>query len=79
MFLCGESITYDLEALETDPQAIIALLKATASERGSWMIVAGQYRRKGNPSAALTVMTTMIEGQFLFVKLVLVLKLKPEQ
>jgi hypothetical protein len=64
MSLCGETIIYDLEALEDDPKAVITLLKATSSERGNWMIVAGQYRRKGNPSAAITVVTTMIEGRF---------------
>ena len=62
MSLCGEIITYDLDALEEDPRVIIHLLKATSSERGNWMTVGGQYRRKGNPSAALAVITAMIEG-----------------
>jgi hypothetical protein len=62
MSLCGEPIVYDLKTLEDDPQAIIDLLKVTASERGSWMIVACHYRRKFKVAAAISVMTSMLEG-----------------
>jgi hypothetical protein len=62
MSLCGERITYDLEGLGDDPSVIIHLLKATSSERGNWMTVSGQYRRNGNPTAALTVTTELIKG-----------------
>ena len=63
MSLFGEPITYDLEQLESDPTVIIKLLKVTASERGNWMTVGGQYRRNGNPAAALAVVTEMVEGE----------------
>jgi hypothetical protein len=63
MSLCGEIVTYDLKELEDDPRAIIHLLKVTQSERGNWITVGAQYRRNGNPSAARTVVTTMIEGK----------------
>jgi hypothetical protein len=63
MSLCGEKITYDLGALEDDPGVIIQLLKATSSERGNWMTVAGQYRRNRNPTAALAVVTELVKGK----------------
>jgi len=64
MTLCGESIIYNLRSLDTDPKAIIELLRTTASERGNWMVVGAYYRRTGNIRAAITVVTTMIEGTF---------------
>jgi len=63
MTLCGETMTYDLAGLEDDPQVIVHLLKATLSERGNWMTVGAYYRRKGKPAAALSVMTSMMEGE----------------
>lgn len=60
--LYGASFSYDLNTLETDPKGIIELLKLTASDRGSWMIVGAHYRRIGNPRAAISVVTSMLEG-----------------
>jgi hypothetical protein len=60
--LCGEHITYDLNTLEPEPQGIITLLKLTMSERGAWMVVAAYYRRKKLISAAIAVMTSMLDG-----------------
>ncbi|KAI0305775.1 hypothetical protein B0F90DRAFT_1701065 [Multifurca ochricompacta] len=59
--LCGQSITFDLETLDNDPNSIIELLSATSSDRDKWMIVGAFYRRKGNIHAALTVVTTMVK------------------
>ncbi|KAF5380393.1 hypothetical protein D9615_004522 [Tricholomella constricta] len=56
----GEDFTYDLETLESNPQHIIELLKATLSERGSWMTVGAHYRRSENARAAISVMENMI-------------------
>lgn len=63
MTLCGEVIIYDLQSLDRDPEAIVHLLIATASERGNWMIVGAYYRRTGNVHAAITVITMMLEGR----------------
>lgn len=59
----GESITFDLKALEQDSRSIIELLKATAGERGSWMMVGAYYRRSGNVYAAISVIEAMIDGR----------------
>jgi hypothetical protein len=60
----GEIITYDLKALDSDTRPIIELLKITDSERGNWMTVGAYYRRCGNTRAAMTVIQTMIEGNW---------------
>lgn len=60
----GETITYDLKALDSDTRAIIELLKITDSERGNWMTVGAYYRRSGNTRAAMAVIRTMIEGNW---------------
>jgi hypothetical protein len=60
----GEMITYDLKALDSDTRPIIELLKITDSERGNWMTVGAYYRRSGNARAAMTVIQTMIEGNW---------------
>lgn len=65
MTLCGELISYDLETLEDDPRAIVDLLKATSSERDKWITVGCHYRRKGNFTAAISVVSTMIQGNML--------------
>ncbi|CCM03312.1 uncharacterized protein FIBRA_05440 [Fibroporia radiculosa] len=60
----GERVNCELNALEDDPEGIIAVLKATAArsgERDKWMIVAGHYRSRGNISAALAVVEAMID------------------
>ncbi|KIK67287.1 hypothetical protein GYMLUDRAFT_37368 [Collybiopsis luxurians FD-317 M1] len=59
--VCGELFSYDLSALQSDPQEIIELLKCTASERGNWMIVAATYRRIQNSQAAVTVLQAMLQ------------------
>ncbi|KAK0461209.1 uncharacterized protein EV420DRAFT_1530897 [Desarmillaria tabescens] len=61
MSLCGQVFTYNLQCLESDPREIIELLKVTASDKGNWVLVGAYYRRMGNPVAAITVMTTMLE------------------
>jgi hypothetical protein len=66
MTLCGETIVYDLHALAPDPTAIIRLLETTASERGNWMLVGCHYRRQKNARAAISVVSTMLEGQIAF-------------
>jgi len=63
MSLCGQPINFDLQTLDDDPRSIIELLSATSSDRDKWMIVGAYYRRKGNTHAALTVVTTMVQGQ----------------
>jgi hypothetical protein len=62
MFLCGERISYDIDALESDPATIIDLLRITSSEKGNWMHVACHYRRKGLPDASVAVIMAMLEG-----------------
>lgn len=61
--LHGETFSYNLQLLDSDPEVIIELLKTTASERGVWMMVGAYYRRLGNPTSAIKVMTTMLEGK----------------
>lgn len=63
MSLCGGAITFDLQELQQDPQVIIDLLKLTQSERGNWMIVAANYRRSSNTSAAISVLDAMTAGK----------------
>ena len=63
MTLCGQPTKFDLQTLDDDPRSIIELLSATSSDRDKWMIVGAFYRRKGNVHAALTVVTTMVQGQ----------------
>ncbi|KAJ7497420.1 hypothetical protein FB451DRAFT_231744 [Mycena latifolia] len=60
--LCGENITLDLRSLAGDPAAVIELLKATASERGNWLIVGAYYRRTGNYGGAKAVVTAMLQA-----------------
>ncbi|KAJ7251556.1 hypothetical protein B0H12DRAFT_1119582 [Mycena haematopus] len=62
MRLCGENITLDLSSFAGDPSTVIELLKVTLSERGNWLIVGAYYRRTGNPAAAITVVTAMLEA-----------------
>ncbi|KAJ7703071.1 hypothetical protein B0H17DRAFT_1041496 [Mycena rosella] len=62
MRLCGENITLDLRSLACEPTTVIELLKATASERGNWLIVGAFYRRTGNPGGAKAVITAMLEA-----------------
>ncbi|RDB24782.1 hypothetical protein Hypma_007784 [Hypsizygus marmoreus] len=57
----GETIFYNLKSLDKDPHPIIELLRLTASERGSWMVVGAYYRRIGNTRAALSVIEAMIK------------------
>ncbi|KAI0915742.1 hypothetical protein AcV5_003580 [Taiwanofungus camphoratus] len=60
----GERISCDLETLDANPDGIIGVLKATASqclERDKWMIVGGHYRSKGNVGAAAAVISAMVE------------------
>lgn len=64
MSFCGESISFDLNTLDDDPEAIVSLLKTTSSDRDKWMLVGASYRRLGKVSAAVAVMTSMIEGQY---------------
>ncbi|KAI0062923.1 hypothetical protein BV25DRAFT_1991122 [Artomyces pyxidatus] len=61
MSFCGESISFDLNTLDDDPEAIVSLLKTTSSDRDKWMLVGASYRRLGKVSAAVAVMTSMIE------------------
>lgn len=61
---CGEDFTYDLNTLEQDPGPVVELLKATESERRNWMMVGAHYRRAGNPSAAISVVETLISSKF---------------
>jgi hypothetical protein len=63
MTLCGEAFIYDLNNLERAPTVIIELLEATSSERGNWIQVGSHYRRKSNPRAAISVVSTMLQGQ----------------
>ena len=63
MTVCGQPTNFDLQTLDDDPRSIIELLSATSSDRDKWMIVGAFYRRKGNVHAALTVVTTMVQGQ----------------
>jgi hypothetical protein len=66
LLLCfhGEIITYDLKALDSDTRPVIELLKITDSERGNWMTVGAYYRRSGHIRAAMSVIQTMIEGNW---------------
>ncbi|KAF5370807.1 hypothetical protein D9758_001967 [Tetrapyrgos nigripes] len=57
----GETFLYDLQHLDADPREIIELLKSSASERGSYTTVAAHYRRVGNPAAAISVVSAMLE------------------
>ncbi|KIM40214.1 hypothetical protein M413DRAFT_28719 [Hebeloma cylindrosporum] len=50
--LFGQSITYDLKADDSDPRVVIELLKASKSERTTYLTVAAFYRRSGNPQNA---------------------------
>ncbi|KAJ7594411.1 hypothetical protein C8J56DRAFT_1044154 [Mycena floridula] len=59
--ILGELMLCDLRQLEADPEPMIQLLNKTESERGTWMIVGAQYRRMGNPSAAIKVISGMVE------------------
>ncbi|THH17715.1 hypothetical protein EW146_g3137 [Bondarzewia mesenterica] len=59
--LCGESVSYDLESLEDDPKGIINLLTSAACNLDKWMVVGAFYRRKGNVSAAIEVVSQMID------------------
>jgi hypothetical protein len=59
--LHGESINLDLDTLDNDPRAAIALLQATKSERDKWILVAAYYRRKQLPQAAGAVTGAMID------------------
>ncbi|KAG7446225.1 uncharacterized protein BT62DRAFT_1075818 [Guyanagaster necrorhizus] len=61
MSLCDQIFTFNLQCLEPDPREIIELLKLTASDKGNWALVGLHYRRVGNPSAAITVITTMVK------------------
>ena len=63
MTLRGQPINFDLQTLDDDPRSIIELLSATSSDRDKWMIVGAFYRRTGNIHAALTVVTTMVQGE----------------
>jgi hypothetical protein len=66
MFLCGERISYNVDALESDPATIIDLLRITSSERGNWIQVGCHYRRKGLPDSCIAVITAMLEGARFF-------------
>ncbi|KAG6845914.1 hypothetical protein H0H87_000720 [Tephrocybe sp. NHM501043] len=57
---CGEEFKYDLDTLENDPKPILELLKATESERGTWITVGAHYRRSGNAIAAIAVVESLI-------------------
>ncbi|EMD32054.1 hypothetical protein CERSUDRAFT_126972 [Gelatoporia subvermispora B] len=60
----GKRANCDLGSLKEDPEGVITVLKATASdslERDKWMIVASYYRSKGNLKAALAVVSAMVE------------------
>ncbi|KAK0225969.1 hypothetical protein IW262DRAFT_1359017 [Armillaria fumosa] len=61
MSLCDQIFTYNLQRLQPDPREIIELLKLTASDKGNWVLVGAHYRRTGNPSASIAVMTAMLE------------------
>lgn len=63
MTLRGQPINFDLQTLDDDPRSIIEMLCATSSDRDKWMIVGAFYRRRGNIHAALTVVTTMVQGE----------------
>jgi hypothetical protein len=64
----GEKFCCDLEALTKDPGNVIFMLQQTASsaiERDKWMIVAAHYRKQHNVSAAIAVVSSMVEGRLL--------------
>lgn len=77
--LCDESISCDLDSLEEDPKGIISLLKMCSCERDKWMVVAADYRRRGNCAAAITVVTAMVEGAIRFFCASLSLELMQQQ
>ncbi|KAK7472752.1 hypothetical protein VKT23_000862 [Stygiomarasmius scandens] len=57
----GETFVYDLRSLQADPHEIIELLRTSASERGNWMTVAAHYRRSGNASASISILTELLK------------------
>lgn len=57
----------DVDNLDDSPDTVIEVLKLAAShslECAKWVIVAAKYRRRGNVTAAIAVITSMIEGEF---------------
>lgn len=61
----GNRFDCSLESLTQDVKNAVSVLTQTSAqstERDKWMIVAGYYRRKGNIQAALTIVTTMVDG-----------------
>lgn len=64
----GEKFCCDLETLTEDPGNVMFMLQQTAAsviERDKWIIVAAHYRKQHNASAAIAVVSSMVESRLL--------------
>ncbi|KIJ67648.1 hypothetical protein HYDPIDRAFT_38131 [Hydnomerulius pinastri MD-312] len=59
----GHSLTYDLSTLPDDPAGPIALLSATQSDPGGYLLTGAHYRRTGRPRAACSVLRALLGKQ----------------
>ncbi|KAF4567501.1 hypothetical protein EYR36_011123 [Pleurotus pulmonarius] len=57
----GETFSYDMKTTDGDPRAIIALLKLSTSDPGTWLTAAAYHRRQGYPRSALDILMALLQ------------------
>ncbi|KAF9501801.1 hypothetical protein BDN71DRAFT_488034 [Pleurotus eryngii] len=56
-----ETFSYDMKTTDGDPRAIIALLKLSTSDPGTWLTAAAYHRRQGHPYSALDILMALLK------------------
>ncbi|KAF7428178.1 hypothetical protein PC9H_007399 [Pleurotus ostreatus] len=57
----GETFSYDMKTTDGDPRAIIALLKLSTSDPGTWLTAAAYHRRQGHSRSALDILMALLK------------------
>lgn len=57
----GYTLTYDMSCLPDNPAVPLALLAATESHLGAYLIVGAHYRRTGRPRAARSILQSLLD------------------
>lgn len=56
-----ETFSYDMKTTDGDPRAIIALLKLSTSDPGTWLTAAAYHRRQGHSHSASDILMALLK------------------
>lgn len=61
--LGGVPLTLALDTFPDEPQVAIEILQKCEAERDRWFVIAALYRRRGNYSAAVAILETLLQSK----------------